>query len=182
MRAWAAGLAALCVAGSASAATIYETASLDPATLTYGRVDGAVREISGHVATPQPVVLHPGDDPVIVEAIFTTPVLMPLAFGMTFDDESSIGPVVFHGPFPFQDMIYAASSPIISGPNVIGVREYIEYSGFSCGGDAYTTGSYQFDITSVPEPAAWALMLVGFGLVGAGLRKRGRAVAAAISI
>jgi hypothetical protein len=32
-------------------------------------------------------------------------------------------------------------------------------------------------LTSVPEPATWALMLAGFGLAGAGLRSRRRAVA-----
>ena len=31
---------------------------------------------------------------------------------------------------------------------------------------------------SVPEPAAWALMIVGFGLVGAAARRRGLALAA----
>jgi hypothetical protein len=31
----------------------------------------------------------------------------------------------------------------------------------------------------VPEPATWAMMIVGFGLVGAGLRLRRRREAAA---
>lgn len=40
-----------------------------------------------------------------------------------------------------------------------------------------TSGSNSFEVdnlavTAVPEPATWALMLVGFGLVGAGLRSR----------
>lgn len=38
----------------------------------------------------------------------------------------------------------------------------------------------QFNLTgSVPEPATWAMMLIGFGLIGAGLRARRREVAAA---
>lgn len=32
--------------------------------------------------------------------------------------------------------------------------------------------------TAIPEPATWGLMVTGFGLVGAGLRRRSRAVAA----
>ena len=32
-------------------------------------------------------------------------------------------------------------------------------------------------ITPVPEPAAWALMLGGFGLAGAAMRRRGRSTA-----
>jgi hypothetical protein len=33
-------------------------------------------------------------------------------------------------------------------------------------------GSISFDISIVPEPATWALLVLGFGLVGAGLRSR----------
>lgn len=45
-----------------------------------------------------------------------------------------------------------------------------------------TSTSRAFEIdnlaTNVPEPATWALMLVGFGLVGGAVRARSRAVAA----
>ena len=34
------------------------------------------------------------------------------------------------------------------------------------------TGFITFNITAVPEPATWALMLVGFGMIGFGLRSR----------
>ena len=34
------------------------------------------------------------------------------------------------------------------------------------------TGQIAFTLTSVPEPAAWALMLAGFGLAGAAVRRR----------
>ena len=36
-----------------------------------------------------------------------------------------------------------------------------------------------FDVAGVPEPASWALMIAGFGLTGAALRRRGRVAAAA---
>jgi hypothetical protein len=44
------------------------------------------------------------------------------------------------------------------------------------GGFRSSTGSVS--VTEVPEPAAWALVLVGFGMAGSALRRRGRAVAA----
>lgn len=34
------------------------------------------------------------------------------------------------------------------------------------------SGFITFNITAVPEPATWALMLVGFGMIGFGLRSR----------
>jgi hypothetical protein len=36
----------------------------------------------------------------------------------------------------------------------------------------YTGGITSFSVTSVPEPASWGLMLIGFGGIGAALRKR----------
>ncbi len=42
----------------------------------------------------------------------------------------------------------------------------------------FKTGTFAFDddvsvtVTAVPEPASWAMMIAGFGLVGAGLRSR----------
>jgi hypothetical protein len=34
------------------------------------------------------------------------------------------------------------------------------------------TGSITFEISAVPEPVTWAMMLVGFGMIGFGLRSR----------
>jgi hypothetical protein len=39
------------------------------------------------------------------------------------------------------------------------------------------TGQYSLTITSVPEPAGWAMMLVGFGALGAVMRHGSRAKA-----
>lgn len=44
---------------------------------------------------------------------------------------------------------------------------------FSPGAYSEPGGSY-LSVTSVPEPEAWVIMLAGFGLAGAALRRRGR--------
>ncbi len=44
-------------------------------------------------------------------------------------------------------------------------------------GDPDTSVTYQFDVTAVPEPAEWMLLIGGFGLAGAALRRRTRASA-----
>jgi hypothetical protein len=39
--------------------------------------------------------------------------------------------------------------------------------------DAFKLAGIAFNVAAVPEPATWAMMLVGFGLVGGALRRRG---------
>lgn len=39
-------------------------------------------------------------------------------------------------------------------------------------------GDIRFDITAVPEPATWSMMIVGVGAAGGMLRRRRRLVAA----
>ena len=44
---------------------------------------------------------------------------------------------------------------------------------------AKSTTQIVFESTNVPEPASWAMLIAGFGLTGAMLRRRRHAVAAA---
>ena len=46
---------------------------------------------------------------------------------------------------------------------------------FAFGGNSQT---YNFEVAAVPEPATWAMMITGFGLAGAALRRRRSATAA----
>ena len=88
--------------------------------------------------------------------------------------------------YVYQNVLYfdgdsETSIPILSNP--------VNRAGFS---NAFETGDYQdvtsafgtaqgvflFSDTGVPEPATWAMMLVGFGLAGAALRRRRQVVVA----
>jgi PEP-CTERM motif len=65
---------------------------------------------------------------------------------------------------------------IASGPHAITVQ-----GNWDTGGGSYG-GQLDFNVTSsVPEPATWGLMLVGFGVAGAALRSRRNALVARIA-
>ena len=70
---------------------------------------------------------------------------------------------------------------IASGPHEIWSTKdaYLEEGShqlFVYGRSGSRGGSYAgtVDYTAVPEPAAWAMMVSGFGLVGAAIRRRGK--------
>ena len=73
----------------------------------------------------------------------------------------------FSQVFGFQESIFSAS------PNAdFGVNEGFNVIAFSQG---HLAGTGSFSVTSVggvPEPAAWAMMIAGFGLTGAAMPRR----------
>jgi len=59
-----------------------------------------------------------------------------------------------------------SSNPVYSGSGTtLDAAPDSSYAGYDGGGFSYS-------LASVPEPATWALMLTGFGLAGAALRRR----------
>lgn len=56
-------------------------------------------------------------------------------------------------------------------PILNGVLNVIQVKGFTIGAGSYA-GNMTFTATAVPEPAAWALMIAGFAVLGAAFRRR----------
>lgn len=86
---------------------------------------------------------------------------------------------------------YSVSSSLTNTPTLVLSPDGQSYSGASTVSTSATSGLYQFairqfDVTvtyanpvaPVPEPATWAMMIVGFGAVGASLRRQRRALSA----
>lgn len=85
----------------------------------------------------------------------------------------------------FNDKAFSVLEEIVSTPNgdvkritgfVSGVpistgTQTLVVKGESAGNNTYT-GNIRIAVSPVPEPATWALMIVGFGMVGSTLRRR----------
>lgn len=55
---------------------------------------------------------------------------------------------------------------------LFGVPVYSSGHSFGARGELYSASSWSLSAATVPEPASWALMITGFGLVGSALRRR----------
>jgi len=93
---------------------------------------------------------------------------------------TSVNGVTYSAPTAFM-LSHTETSPF-GGQSlgVTGVGRYVKFDLLSNYGAGYTgLSEVQFfgAVGGVPEPAAWALMIVGFGLVGVASRRRSVAVA-----
>ncbi|PZO89834.1 MAG: PEP-CTERM sorting domain-containing protein [Sphingomonas sanxanigenens] len=74
------------------------------------------------------------------------------------------------------DLVAQGLSFSVGADGILRLEFAEDYDDYANAADAiYTTGSLTFTYTpanAVPEPAVWAMMVGGFGLVGAGLRRR----------
>jgi hypothetical protein len=113
----------------------------------------------------------------------TTSLTSPLALPPGQIDNPSIANLVFtyNGP-PFNTMGASASAIDFSGltaKSTLGAQGVgafsalaIKNSGDNAGSLTLNQGYVGVPVGSVPEPASWALMILGFGGVGATLRRR----------
>ena len=75
------------------------------------------------------------------------------------------------------------NAPTVAGSYFIGGTTSLDYQFNTVSGGANGDGfvNYQINVAGVPEPATWAMMLVGFGGLGAVLRNRRRSVAVIVA-
>ena len=123
-------------------------------TVTYSNVTGTINGYGQVVQNLTPTTLTVAFDPSFMTALISG----------TLMSAGSVTPPGFPGPIDF--------SPA-NGASILGT-----YTSFGVsGGGGSVAGRILFPATAaVPEPASWALMLVGFGLVGGALRQRRTAV------
>ena len=126
------------------------------------------------------LILHPGPDAGQDSAIvFTVPTsgVYNLALSTFIADTSPTGVNIYGFELGGPDVLLttlgssnlsysATASYFLTAGDVIGVA--VDYDGLYYDD---STG-VNFTISSVPEPATWSMMIIGFGLAGAAMRRR----------
>ena len=167
--------------------------SVEPALGAYKNITGAPLVAFSTVSMPaNALFLHPGTS-LLSAVVFTAPTsaFYTFSFSAALLSNSTItGTDIFSGYIiggNFVDAGYALSltqaHPTFSvagpiGPLTAGDSVFIAVGP---AGD-YSFDSTQFNFTvsnAVPEPASWAMLIAGFGLTGAALRRRRAAAIAA---
>jgi hypothetical protein len=90
-------------------------------------------------------------------------------------NELTISQVLINGVAHALTSSSGGQSLTVSGiPILNGMLNTIEVKGVTSASDvaATYTGTATFSAAAVPEPASWALMIGGFGLIGAAMRRR----------
>lgn len=82
------------------------------------------------------------------------------------------GGTVYDALITYSDGGLTEFASVTGVPIAFGAENIIEINGYSHGNGSY---GGQATFLPIPEPATWAMMIAGFGLVGAGMRRQRRA-------
>lgn len=93
------------------------------------------------------------------------------ALGLVFDDGGDV--FTYYADLPFEFYVDATATFDGIGP-FVGSSDVIYFTVLPGAGNGFLgTGLYRLQ-AAIPEPASWAMMIGGFALVGATLRRRSR--------
>ena len=146
----------------------------------YKSSDGASHVSGTGLISASGLLLHPGQNGELATILFTAPTAGTYSITAsayqadTSPQSQTVGYILGGTPFTFATLTTGA--PTASGNGSVFLAQ-----GQTLGIFVGNNGSYYNDLTginfslSVPEPATWAMMLLGFGMVGVGLRNRKRA-------
>jgi hypothetical protein len=137
-------------------------------------VEGA----DGYVGTGAGSYQFPSDPITTLQAY--TGLTGPAAFGsalFTYADSGAgtafaLNASLFGTPYVFVPNGYVSGTALASNATYLG--QSIATLGLTPGSYVFSSGidSVTINITAAPEPATWAMMLIGFGVVGAAMRTR----------
>lgn len=101
-----------------------------------------------------------------LQSLYSTNDLSSVSFGGNVNDPTSSG---------------SFAVPLVNGQTytmaVFNYGNIGNIGGFDAVSDATAVIDWTITYDAVPEPASWAMMIAGFGLVGAGMRRRRMAIA-----
>ena len=182
--AMSASFAVALIAGPAMAAPVFTTVNTDLAAspYTFSFMGGTFNFDA------------PGGFPNYLAVSTSSAAAVRTVFGNPSTDFTNRGTVVYDQNTlgGFGSFANATTVPFTNGENFLGLR--VTSGGQDYYGFAYTTNNilngFAFEtapgvgitattaFAAVPEPTTWALMILGFGVVGAGLRRRQKATIA----
>lgn len=165
---------------------------------TPGNVPGFVKSLvafeQGSVNVPNDRLLaHPGNDTMQTFLFFLAPTAgtyrVTSSFSIQDDSPTGVGINLIRTTNGGLPLIFTALSQINAGNPTfnfagtfnLGASEALGFGIDNAGNFNFDSTGINFRVAAVPEPATWAMMMIGFGAVGASMRYRRRKTSVAFA-